>query len=220
MISGRRGVSLLKKRFRSARIFSCITPQSVRSSCARRFERPRHHLARRLQQVRAVFKRHEPAAHDLGQRFALAGVLVDGDDRQHEAVFGQMPAVANDDVLHHFVDGAGIDAHAADRDLLAFARAVADRLPASRPFPARRFLRDPRSRRCWASAGVPGQLPVFAVNRNEVARAHQVQHQLQLFGAAVAGNVHRRIHGAVDHVRAALGEVIDHADKCPSRCRE
>ena len=53
-------------------------------------------------------------------------------------------------------------------------------------------------------------LPVFAVHRHEIARTHQVQNQPQFFRAAVSGHVDRRIHGAVDHVRAALGEVVDH----------
>ena len=54
----------------------------------------------------------------------LAGVLVDRDDRQHDAVFGKMPAVADHHVLHHFVHRAGIDADAAHRDLAGLARAV------------------------------------------------------------------------------------------------
>ena len=57
---------------------------------------------------------------------------------------------------------------------------------------------------------VLGHLPVLAVDRNEKARAHQIQHQPQLLRAAVTGNVDRRIHGAVDHVRAAPGDVIHH----------
>ena len=58
--------------------------------------------------------------------------------------------------------------------------------------------------------GVPGQLPVLAVNRHEVARTHQVQNQLQLFRAGVPGDVHRRIHGSVNHVGAPPRDVIDH----------
>ena len=46
-------------------------------------------------------------------------------------------------------------------------------------------------------------LPVFAMHRHEILRPHQVQNQPQLFRAAMTGNVNRRIHRAVDHVRAA-----------------
>ena len=42
--------------------------------------------------------------------------------------------------------------------------------------------------------GVLRQLPVFAVHRNEIARPHQIQHQSQLFRAAVARDVDGRIH--------------------------
>ena len=65
-----------------------------------------------------------------------------------------------------------------------------------------------------------GQLPVFAVDRHEVARPHQVQHQLQFFHAAVSGNVQRRIHAAVHHIGAAPRHVVDHAVRWPFRCRE
>ena len=58
--------------------------------------------------------------------------------------------------------------------------------------------------------GVLRHLPVFAVDRHEIARAHQIQHQPQLLRAAVAGDVDRRVHRAVDHVGAALRDVVDH----------
>ena len=45
-------------------------------------------------------------------------MFIDGDDRNHDAVFGKMLAVANDHVLD-FLKGTGIDHHAACRHLLA-----------------------------------------------------------------------------------------------------
>ena len=51
-------------------------------------------------------------------------LLVDGDDGQHESVFGEVAAVADHELLHHFVQGAGIDAHAADLYVLGFTRSV------------------------------------------------------------------------------------------------
>ena len=76
-------------------------------------------------------------------------------------------------------------------------------------FQNERFLQA-RIAQVLARARVLGHLPVFAVNRQEKARPHQVQYQPQLFRAAVSGDVDRRIHGAVNHVRAAFREVVDH----------
>ena len=58
--------------------------------------------------------------------------------------------------------------------------------------------------------GVLRELAVFAVNRHEVARLDERQHQLQLFLAAVAGHVH--VFDAFVHdLRAAPRDVIHHA---------
>ena len=70
----------------------------------------------------------------------------------------------------------------------------------------------PMPRRCVGQPGVLRKLPVLAVNRHEIARPHQIQHQPQLFHRPVSGNVQRRIHAAVHHVRAALREMVDHAE--------
>ena len=59
-------------------------------------------------------------------------------------------------------------------------------------------------------ARVLRQLAVFAVDRHEVARPDQRQHQLQLFLAAVAGHVHV-LDAFVDDVGAAAREVVHHA---------
>ena len=56
------------------------------------------------------------------------------------------------------------------------------------------------------------QLPVFAVNRHEVARADQIEDQLQLLAAGVAGNMQARAHIAIEHLRAASVQVIDHLE--------
>src|SRR5437660_12254232 len=119
-------------------------------------------------------------------------MLADGDDRQDEAVFGKMTPVANYNVLHYFVDGAGIDAHAAYRDLRAAPRAVRVHLQRLAGFEYEGFF-ETRSAQMLRQRGVFGKLPVLAVNGEKIARAHQVQNQLQFLGAAVSGYVHRPV---------------------------
>ena len=51
--------ALFKNRFKSARIFSCITPQSPRSSAVEDSSVFSDHLPGFLQHVGAVFDRHE-----------------------------------------------------------------------------------------------------------------------------------------------------------------
>ena len=59
----------------------------------------------------------EAAHDDLGRAFDEAGALVDGDDGQDDAVFGEVLAVADDDVFDDVDGAAGVDADAAGGDL-------------------------------------------------------------------------------------------------------
>ena len=52
-----------------------------------------------------------------------AGNFVDGQDGQHEAVFAEMTAVADDQLLHHIARGTGVNANASDRHGAGLARA-------------------------------------------------------------------------------------------------
>ncbi len=54
------------------------------------------------------------------------------------------------------------------------------------------------------------QLTILAVDGHEIARPHEREHQLQLFVAAMAGDVHV-LDPLVNDVRAAPREMIDHA---------
>ena len=57
------------------------------------------------------------------------------------------------------------------------------------------------------------QLPVLAVNRDEVFGLGEVEHQFQLFLAGMSGDMDGRAGGVfVDHIGAALGEMIQHAE--------
>ncbi len=63
-----------------------------------------------------------------------------------------------------------------------------------------------------ASAAVAEQLAVFAVDRNEVARAHEIQQQFLLFLAGVAGNVDRAAVIVVIHQGALAEHVVQHPE--------
>ncbi len=139
-----------------------------------------------------------------------AGLLVDRDNRDDEAVLGEMPAVAQ----HLVADFAGagvVDEDAADGRLAANPPAGVVELHevavlgeddlGLRLASGEDARRDPRVLR---------QLAVLAVHRDEEARPHQRQHQLQLFFAAVSRHVHV-LDPLVDHVGAAPREVVHHA---------
>ncbi len=162
------------------------------------------------QELRVVAGRDKAAADDLRQTLALPGVLVDGDDGEHETVFGEMTAVANDQVLDHLVERTAVDAHAADGDALSLAGAAGIQLQRLARFEHKSLLQTGVPQ-VLGQLGMLGQLPVLAMDRQEVLGADQVQDQLQLFRAGVPGDVDGRVHRAVDHVGPAPREVIDHA---------
>lgn len=53
-------------------------------------------------------------------------------------------------------------------------------------------------------------MPVFAVNRDEELRFGELHHEPQFLTAGVAGNVNVR-HAVIDHLRAFLIKLVDHA---------
>jgi hypothetical protein len=91
-----------------------------------------------------------------------------------------MAAVADDHVADHFVPSEPESMQTRPTVTRPrFARAVVVEFQRRRSR-ARRFL---PARRCADArqARMLGQLPVFAVDRHEIARPHQIQHQLQFF---------------------------------------
>ena len=70
----------------------------------------------------AVVAEHA-AGDDLGRQVHAAGVFVDGDDGDDDAVFGEVPAVA-DDNFFNFFERAGIDARTTGGDWVAAVGAV------------------------------------------------------------------------------------------------
>ncbi len=159
-----------------------------------------------VEQLVVVVARDEAAGDELGFAHQRAREPADRDDGDDDAVTGEMPAVAQH-LVADLADARDVDEDAAGRRLVGDAGAGPVELDdvavlrqqhlhrASRP--GQHALRD---------AGVLRQLPVFAVHRHEVARAHQRQDQLELLLGAVAGHVHV-LHAVGDDVRAAPGHV-------------
>ena len=164
-----------------------------------------------LHKLRAVSRQGEAAADDFRRAFHAAGLAVDGDDGQHDAIFGKVAPVANDHLLHHVVHRAGIDAHTAHGDAVAFARAVVVDFQNVARFHDESLFQAGEAQ-VLGQAGVLGELAKLAVDGHEVARAHQVQDQLLLLRAGMAGDVQRRVHAAVQDVGAAARHVVDHAE--------
>ena len=135
----------------------------------------------------------ESAADDLGLALDAAAVTVDGDDRQDDTVLGKVAAVADHHLFHHVVHRSRIDADAAHGHLARLARAMRIDLQYFAGFHDEGLLQA-RVAQVLGQTAVLGKLPKLAMNGHEVARAHQIQHQLQLLNAGVPGDVQRRIH--------------------------
>ena len=155
----------------------------------------------------ARFGQVEHAARDqIGSGDDARFLGIDRDDDHHDAVGGEMLAIAQ----HRFADVA--DAGAVDHHVAAVG--AADLVAAA---VAVNSSTSPFSMMCTFSrgdAGLFGQPPVrdehavLAVDRDEVLRPHEVEHQKQLFLRGVSGDV-RVAARTVDDVRAEPVEVVD-----------
>ena len=218
MINGRRCVCLLRKRFRSVRIFSCITPQSPRSSAVEVFERPGDHAPRILQNAR-VSRRHETAAHNFRKPsllpvcllMAIIGSTNPSSERWRRSRMMMSSTTSSSE--------PGIDADASNSDLFAAPRATLIDFEGIAGFEHEGIFQACEAQ-MLRQCGVPRQLAILAVNRDEVARPDQIQNQLQFFFAGVAGDVDRRLHGAVDQIGAALARCGSSCGRWPFHCRE
>src|SRR5271157_332153 len=169
-----------------------------------------NHLARAFHQVCRFLQGHEAAGDDFRRRLKLTGVLVDGEDGNHDAVLGNVAPLLEDDVAH-FVEGPDIDADAAHTYALAPPRAALVELQHVAALHQEALL---RNRGDFArQLDVAIELSILAVDGHEVLGPDQVEHQLHLFRAAVTGDVHRRLGSVVVmDVGAAAIKVIDHAE--------
>src|SRR5436190_3063222 len=136
---------------------------------------------RAIREQRLAIFHHEAARDDVGYAFERAGLFVDRDDGNDEAFLRQMTAVAE----HFVADLAGariVDQHAADRCLAGDASTLFVERDDVAVFGEENL--GPRiapGEHAFRHARVLRQLPVLAVDRNEVAWFHQREHQLQLF---------------------------------------
>ena len=134
-------------------------------------------------------------------------MLIDRDNRNHNAVFGEMFAVADHDFFD-LLERARVYAHAARRHRFAPVRGVLGEFDGMAILEQHDLSRDrPHLVR---QRGMAKELPVFSVNRDEVARTHQVEHQLLLFLAGVPRNVQQAPAIVVIHQRLAAVHMIEH----------
>src|SRR5579871_114922 len=172
------------------------------------FQGLQHDLARLRQE--AVLARGKAAHHNFRGRLHPARELVDGNDGQHDAVFTEVTTIANHQVFHHVGARAGVDANAPHGHTAGLAGAG---LIEFQNIPA--FEGDHLAHRALHGGGqfpVAAQLAEFAVDRNEIARLHQVDNQLELLLAGVAADVYRGVRTVlVDDVGVTAEEVVDHA---------
>ncbi len=212
-INGRFEVCLLRKRFKSWRIFSLITPQSVFSSCVD-CSMVRTVICRACSMISCAFLGWQEAArHNFGRDSMCPVCLSMAMIGTTYAVFGQMAPVAN----HYFFDlfeRARIDQHAARGHRLAAectaVRGEFDRLPA---FQQENFATN--GSELFGQRGVLKKLPVFAVHWHEILRLNELQKDLHLLLAGMPRNVNRRRPAAfVIHQHAPAEEMIDHPEDC------
>src|SRR5262245_59632030 len=129
-------------------------------------------VAQKLRAVAQQFRTgrvlHETAADDIRITLQAASLLVDRNNRHHEAVFGEMAPIPQH-FVHHFSRARRIDQHAARRSF------TGDR--AARAFETQNVAvfhqhhldrRSDAGRDTLGDTGMLRQLPVFPVNRHEV----------------------------------------------------
>ena len=156
----------------------------------------------------AVVAEHA-AGDDFWQGFHFAGVLIDGDDGDDDAVFGKMLAIA-DDYFLDFLEGAGIDADAARSDGIAAADAILRELDRLAVFEEEDFAGD--AAELMSERGVAEKMAVFAVNGNEIFRLDELQNQFLFFLAGVAGNMDRAGGIVVVDEGTTAEHVVQHAE--------
>src|SRR5206468_5855277 len=116
--------------------------------------------------------RIKATGHNLRRGFHPTGVLVDGDDRQHKAVFAEMPPVFDYKVFNDICPGTRVDTDATNVDASGLTRSKFVEFEHVAAFNehhaangavhgARQF-------------GMQFELAVLAVNGDEVLRPHQV----------------------------------------------
>src|SRR5438132_5151383 len=139
-----------------------------------------------LQEIVGGLVEHEPAVDDVRSRQHSARMRVHGRDDDHDAVPGQLPAVAEDrladvtdpETVHE--DHPGLDARAAPHGI-----AQLNGISVLHDQDAVLGHAHLHGQPC-----VMGEMPQLAMDRDEPSRPNQVQHELQLFRRGVPRHVH------------------------------
>ena len=141
----------------------------------------------------------------------LAPALVDRDHRQEDSRLREIAPILHHGLSHDVVAGTGIDQRVADRHLVGeHPNSVRIELQHAPVLKHERIFQIA----CPDLHRQPAmllQLPVVAVNRDKVARADQVQQQLEFLPARVSRHVQIAQRVPVMDPRAAPVELIDHA---------
>src|SRR5713101_3500385 len=166
-------------------------------------------VARAVDELLAVVAGQKAARHDLRLRFEPPGVFVNGEDGDDDAGLREVFAVADDDVLDLF-ERAGVHANAARGYRFGARRAFLGELDGPAVFDEQNLTGDDAE--LMGQGGVAEELPVLAVNRNEITRPHELQEQFLLFLAAMPGNVNRSGAVVVVDQRAPPEHVVQHAE--------
>ena len=171
-------------------------------------DRTQDDIARTGDEVTAIVA-HESARDDFRLRLEFAGVFVDGDDGDDDAVFGKMFAVANDDFFD-FLKRAGINENPASGNGIAAKRRIFCEFDILPVFNEQDFATD--DAQLMRKRGVTEKMAKFAVDGNEIFRLHELKDEFLFFLAGVSGNVNDAGGIVVVDESAAAEHVVKHAE--------
>src|SRR5579885_117796 len=135
-------------------------------------------------------------------------MFVDGDDGDDDAVFGEMAAIADDNLLD-FLKRAGINEDAARGDGIAAESGFLGEFDDMAIFKEQDFAGDDAEG--MRERGVPEEMAVFSVDGDEIARLDELENELLFFLAGVPGNMDDAGGIVVVNERAAAEHVVKHA---------
>ena len=154
-----------------------------------------------------LFDIHKAAGNDLRISDRLAVFGRERDDGHHDAVLGQMTAVAQHGAAD-VTDAGAVDIHIARWDIARRAHTALGDLDHFAVFSHEHVLRLHAHE--FADLGMLAQHPILAVHGDKVTRLRQREHHLQLLLAGMTGDVQRRV-AVIDDLRALLKQLVNDA---------
>jgi len=164
-------------------------------------------LASASHELGAIVAEHTPG-DDFGEGFQAAGMLVDGDNGNDDAVLGEVTAVA-DDHLFDFLERAGIHEDAARGDGIAAESGILGEFDDVAIFKKQDFAGDDAEG--MREGRMPEEMAVFAVDGDEIARLDELENELLFFLAGVPGDMDDTGGIVVVNESAAAEHVVEHA---------